>query len=43
MPVHLKNFYLREFMNLKNKEKEQMDKAQQIPKQPSISRRLNSK
>ena len=28
MPVHLKNFYLREFMDLKKKEKEQIDKAQ---------------
>ena len=39
MPVHLKNFYLREFMDLKKKEKEQIDNAQ--PKQQStIPRRF---
>jgi hypothetical protein len=43
MPVHLKNFYIREFMDLKQKEKEQMDKTQQIPKQSSISRRFDPK
>jgi hypothetical protein len=42
MPVHLKNFYLREFMGLKKKEKEQMDAAQ--PKQqPTIPRRFSPK
>jgi hypothetical protein len=42
MPVHLKNFYLREFMGLKKKEKEQMDAAQ--PKQQStIPRRFSPK
>jgi len=40
MPVHLKNFYLREFMDLKQKEKEQIDKAQQIPKQPTTPPRF---
>jgi len=43
MPVHLKNFYLREFMDLKKKEKEQIDKAKQSPKQPTIPRRFNPK
>ncbi len=42
MPVHLKNFYLREFMDLKKKEKEQIDKAQQKP-QPTIPRRFSPK
>jgi hypothetical protein len=42
MPVHLKNFYLREFIDMKKKEKEQMDKSQ--PKQQStIPRRFNPK
>ena len=42
MPVHLKNFYLREFMDLKKKEKEQIDNAQ--PKQQStIPRRFSPK
>jgi len=36
MPIHLKNFYLREFMSMKKKEKEQMDKSNQ--KQPTIPR-----
>ena len=40
MPVHLKNFYLREFMDLKKKEK--IDNAQ--PKsQPTIPRRFSPK
>ena len=43
MPVHLKNFYLREFMDFKKKEKEQIDKANQTPKQPTIPRRFNPK
>ena len=43
MPVHLKNFFLREFMNLKKKEKEQIDKAKQSPKQPTIPRQFNPK
>ena len=42
MPVHLKNFYLREFMSLKKKEKEQMDNAQS-KQQPTIPRRLSPK
>jgi hypothetical protein len=42
MPVHLKNFYLREFMDLKKKEKEQVDASQ--PKQQStIPRRFSPK
>jgi hypothetical protein len=42
MPVHLKNFYLREFMDFKKKEKEQIDAAQ--PKsQPTIPRRFSPK
>jgi len=43
MPVHLRNFYFREFMNLKKKEKEQVDKAQQTSKQPTIPRLFKSK
>ena len=43
MPVHLKNFYLREYMDLKKKEKDQIDKANQTPKQHTISRRFNPK
>ena len=42
MPVHLKNFYLREFMDLKKKEKEQIDNAQQKPP-PTIPRRFSPK
>ena len=42
MPVHLKNFYLREFMDFKKKEKEKIDAAQ--PKQQStIPRRFSPK
>ena len=42
MPVHLKNFYLREFMKFKKIEKDKMDNAQ--PKQqPTIPRRFNPK
>ena len=42
MPVHLKNFYFRQYTELKKKEKEQMDAAQ--PKQQStIPRRLSPK
>ena len=44
MPVHLKNFYLREFMDLKKNEKEQIDKAQSRNKStPTIPRRFNPK
>jgi len=43
MPVHLKNFYLREYMDLKKKEKDQIDKAKQSPKQHTIPRRFNPK
>tara|TARA_Y100000385_G_C12607592_1_gene431546 strand:+ start:422 stop:550 length:129 start_codon:yes stop_codon:yes gene_type:complete len=42
MPVHLKNFYLREFMDLKKKEKQQMDSANQA-QQPTIPRRFSPK
>ena len=42
MPVHLKNFYLREFMDLKKKEKDQIDKANQKAK-PTIPRRFSPK
>ena len=42
MPVHLKNFYLREFMDLKKKEKEQIDNAQPNP-QSIIPRRFSPK
>ena len=42
MPVHLKNFYLREFMDLKKKEKEQIDKANPKPTS-TIPRRFNPK
>ena len=42
MPVHLKNFYLREFMDLKKKEKAQIDKAQEKPA-PTIPRRFSPK
>ena len=42
MPVHLKNFYLREFMDFKKKEKEKIEAAQ--PKQQStIPRRFSPK
>ena len=42
MPVHLKNFYLREFMKFKKIEKDKMDNAQ--PKQqPTIPCRFNPK
>ena len=42
MPVHLKNFYLREFMDFKKKEKEQIDNA--LPKQQAtIPRRFSPK
>ena len=42
MPVHLKNFYIREFMALKKKEKEQIDKSQQ-KSTPTIPRRFSPK
>tara|TARA_Y100000004_G_scaffold44873_1_gene49288 strand:+ start:127 stop:255 length:129 start_codon:yes stop_codon:yes gene_type:complete len=42
MPVHLKNFYLREFMDLKKKEKEQIDQSNQKPA-PTIPRRFSPK
>ena len=42
MPIHLKNFYLREFMKFKKIEKEKMDNAK--PKQqPTIPRRFSPK
>ena len=44
MPVHLKNFYLREYMDLKKKEKEQIDKANQKSiSTPTVPRRFNPK
>ena len=44
MPVHLKNFYLREFMDLKKKERNEMDKVnRQSSRQPTIPRRFNPK
>ena len=42
MPVHLKNFYLREFMDLKKKEKDQIEKAKQKAR-PTIPRRFTPK
>ena len=42
MPVHLKNFYLREFMDFKKKEKDHIDKANQKPTS-TIPRRFNPK
>ena len=42
MPVHLKNLYLREFMDLKKKEKDQIEKAKQKA-QPTIPRRFTPK
>ena len=44
MPVHLKNFYLRELMELKKKEKQEIDKSQSRNKStPTIPRRFNPK
>tara|TARA_Y100000034_G_scaffold98081_1_gene119990 strand:- start:2881 stop:3012 length:132 start_codon:yes stop_codon:yes gene_type:complete len=43
MPVHLRNFYFREYSNFKKKENEEIKKAQQSPKQPTIPRRFNPK
>jgi len=42
MPVHLKNFYLREFIDMKKKEKEQVDKSHS-QSTPTIPRRFNPK
>tara|TARA_B100001094_G_scaffold160554_1_gene155293 strand:+ start:797 stop:961 length:165 start_codon:yes stop_codon:yes gene_type:complete len=42
MPVHLRNFYFREFMDLKKKEKEQIDKSN-APQSSTIPRRFNPK
>lgn len=42
MPVHLRNFYFREFSDVRKEEKEQMDKAQS-KSQPTIPRRFNPK
>ena len=42
MPVHLKNFYIREFMDFKKKEKEQIDQSNQ-KQQPTIPRRFSPK
>ena len=42
MPVHMKNFYLREFMDLKKKEQAQIDQSNQ-KQQPTIPRRFSPK
>jgi len=42
MPVHLRNFYFRQYSDLKKKENEQMEKAKST-KQPTIPRRFNPK
>ena len=42
MPVHLRNFYFREYSDLKKKEKEQIDKSQQ-KSTPTIPRRFSPK
>ena len=42
MPVHLKNFYLRQFMELKKKEKQEIEQANQ-KSQPTIPRRFSPK
>ena len=41
MPIHLKNFYIRQLVEMKKKEKEDMDKANN--KAPTIQRRFNPK
>ena len=43
MPVHLRNFYFRQYIDLKDKEDKEMKKAQQTPKQPTIPRLFKSK
>tara|TARA_Y100000034_G_scaffold126333_1_gene177388 strand:+ start:540 stop:674 length:135 start_codon:yes stop_codon:yes gene_type:complete len=43
MPVHLRNFYFREFMDLKKKENDEIKKSQQAASQPTIPRRFNPK
>tara|TARA_Y100000310_G_scaffold61416_1_gene56684 strand:+ start:624 stop:755 length:132 start_codon:yes stop_codon:yes gene_type:complete len=40
MPIHLRDFYFREFMDFKKKEHEEIQKSQQ-QKQPTIPRRFN--
>ena len=42
MPVHLRNFYFREYSDLKAKEKEQIEKSQQ-KSTPTIPRRFSPK
>ena len=42
MPVHLRNFYFRQYTELKKKEKEQVDVAQ-TKQQPTIPRRFSPK
>jgi hypothetical protein len=42
MPIHLRNFYYRQYTELKQKEQKQIDKANQS-KQPTIPRRFNPK
>tara|TARA_R100000234_G_scaffold117973_1_gene97450 strand:- start:366 stop:497 length:132 start_codon:yes stop_codon:yes gene_type:complete len=42
MPVHLRNYYFQELMDLKKREKSQIDKANQQPK-PTIPRHFQPK
>ena len=43
MPVHLRNFYFREYVELKKKENDEIKKSQQAASQPTIPRRFNPK
>jgi len=43
MPVHLKNFYFRQFMDLRKKENEATEKANKQQSTPTIPRRFNPK
>jgi len=42
MPINLRNFYFRQYTELRKKEKEQMDAAQ-TKQQPTIPRRFSPK
>tara|TARA_B100000123_G_C25651516_1_gene393427 strand:+ start:698 stop:829 length:132 start_codon:yes stop_codon:yes gene_type:complete len=42
MPVHMRNYYFKELMALKKKEKEQVDQARQ-PSKPTIPRQFQPK
>jgi len=42
MPVHMRNYYFKELMALKKKEREQVDQANQQPK-PTIPRQFQPK